>query len=139
MTSFTTPLRAAGVFVPALLVLLCGCTSLPPAPLTVIAPLTPGFAANPAVGFVAPAPLQTVAPEFPVELRRHGVGGLVRVDCLIDEKGIVHDPRVVETTDDALSAPALAAIIKWTFEPARREGRPVPARATIPIRFALNP
>eukprot|EP01035_Chromulina_nebulosa_P057390 gene57390-biopygen41100 len=39
----------------------------------------------------APVPVRTVAPEYPDELRRDGVSGLVMVKCTIDVQGNVVD------------------------------------------------
>lgn len=132
-------LRAAGALAPVLLLFLTGCAELPTPPSAVIPPTGAMYTARSPGAFVPPVPIHTVAPEFPLEMRRHGVTGVVTLDCLVDTQGQVQDPKVVKASDDDLIAPALAAIRKWKFEPGRRDGQPVPTRATIPIRFALNP
>lgn len=139
MKSNLGSIRRSGALASALILGLAGCTSLPVSPTTVISssPMMSEFRAR--VDFQPPVAKTTVAPEFPPDLRRLGVTGMVRIDCLIDTAGQVHDPKVVESSLEDLEAPALAAVIRWTFEPGRRDGVPVPTRVTIPIRFAVNP
>ena len=85
-----------------------------------------------------PVPVRTVPPEFPYDLRRAGVSGVVMVNCRIDETGAVQDMKVTKSSNQAFEEPALDALKKWKFKPAKREGNPVSVRVTIPIRFALN-
>ncbi|MES1167545.1 MAG: TonB family protein [Oleiharenicola lentus] len=86
----------------------------------------------------APVPVRTVAPKFPVEMRRDGTSGLVTVNCLIDEKGNVQEPKVEKASNDAFSQPALDAIKKWKFKPAKKGGEAVALRVSIPIQFNVT-
>ncbi len=92
----------------------------------------PAFAAD---GVEPPVPVRTVPPVFPEELRRDGVSGVVTVSILIDEKGNVTEPKVVKTTHEAFSQPALDALAKWKFKPAKQAGEAVAMRVNIPIQF----
>jgi TonB family protein len=136
MKSTSSQVRAA-VIVSGLLVGLVGCTSLPPTAGKVIAPTAPPVCSNTGDNFQPPVVKRMVAPDFPVELRRNGATGMVLIDCIIDATGRVQNPRVIEASDESLISPALYAIWRWEFEPARRDGKPVATQATIPIRFAL--
>lgn len=89
-----------------------------------------------AEGLEPPVPVRTVPPVFPDELRRLGASGLVTVSCLIDEKGNVTEPKVIKATNDAFSEPALAALKKWRFKPAKRDGEIVAIRINIPVQFS---
>jgi periplasmic protein TonB len=88
-----------------------------------------------AEGTEPPVPVRTVAPKFPDEMRRNGSSGLVTVSCLIDEKGNVTEPKVVKASNDAFSAPALEALTKWKFKPAKKDGEPIAIRVNIPVQF----
>lgn len=85
-----------------------------------------------------PVPVRTVAPKFPTDMRRDGTGGLVTVSCLIDEKGNVTETEVQKTSHQAFAAPAVEALKKWKFKPAKRGGTPVALRVSIPIQFSLS-
>ena len=79
-----------------------------------------------------------VPPNYPFNLRRIGISGIVTVSCLIDEKGGVQDIRVVKTSNEQFSQPALDAVLKWKFKPANKGGVPVPLRINIPIQFNIK-
>jgi len=85
-----------------------------------------------------PVPVRTVAPDYPVELRRDGVSGIVTVKCTINEQGDVVDPQVEKSTNGAFDQPALAALKKWKFKPAKLDGAPVAIKVSIPIKFVFE-
>lgn len=89
-------------------------------------------------GMEPPVPVRTIAPKFPDEMRRAGNSGLVTVSCLIDEKGNVTDPKIVKASNDAFSEPALEALKKWKFKPAKKDGEPVAIRVNIPVQFNVE-
>lgn len=85
-----------------------------------------------------PVPVRTVAPDYPEELRRDGVSGVVTVKCIIDEKGNVTEPEVEKSSNGAFDKPALAALKKWKFKPAKQDGAPVSVKVSIPIKFVFE-
>ncbi len=86
-------------------------------------------------GTEPPVPVRTVAPTFPDAMRRNGTSGLVTVSCLIDEKGNVTEPKVVKASNDAFAEPAIEALRKWKFKPAKKDGEAVAIRVSIPVQF----
>jgi protein TonB len=89
-------------------------------------------------GVEAPVPVRMVPPKFPPEMRREGIGGVVTVKCTIDEKGNVTEPTVEKASNPAFVQPALDALRKWKFKPAKRGGTPVPLKVSIPIQFSIS-
>jgi periplasmic protein TonB len=85
-----------------------------------------------------PVPVRTVAPEYPSEMRRTAASGLVMVNCLVDEKGNVTDPKIEKSTAEAFEKPAIEALKKWKFKPAKQDGAPVAVRVCIPIKFVFE-
>jgi len=85
-----------------------------------------------------PVPVRTVAPDYPDELRREGVSGIVTVKCTIDENGNVTEPTVEKSSNAAFERPALAALKKWKFKPAKQDGAPVSTKVSIPIKFVFE-
>ena len=78
------------------------------------------------------------APVYPPRCRRMGIEGTVRVRALVGEDGRVLQALVAKTSgDDALDAAGVDAVETWRFEPARRDGMPVRAWASVPIEFKL--
>ena len=85
-----------------------------------------------------PVPVRTVAPDYPSELRRDGVSGLVMVKCTIDEQGNVIEPSIEKSSNTAFDKPALDALKKWKFKPAKQDGAPVATKVSIPIKFVFE-
>ncbi len=78
------------------------------------------------------------APHYPFEGKTQGLHGEVVVEFLVDERGRVHEPRVVSSTHRMFEEPTLRAVAKWQFEPGRRDGRVVRFRMAAPVVFRLN-
>ena len=85
-----------------------------------------------------PVPVRTVAPEIPRDFTRSGGSGLVTVSFMVDEQGAVQEPKVEKASDQMLAEPALTAVRKWKFKPAKRDGTPVAMRVSIPIKFEVE-
>jgi len=83
-------------------------------------------------------PVKQVAPEYPLALRRAGVAGHAIVEIDIDANGTVHNAVAVESDDPGFSAAAIAAVSRWQFAPARKDGRPVADHQSIPFTFGTG-
>ncbi len=77
-----------------------------------------------------PVPVRTVAPK-----NHDGESGLVAVLCIVDEKGRVISASVSKSTNAALEASAVEAVQSWSFKPAKKDGKAVKVKVTVPIRF----
>lgn len=97
--------------------------------------ITPAFAQTKTE---APVPVRTVNPDYPADLRRQGVSGVVMVKCSIDEQGNVTETTVEKSSDPAFEKPAVEAVRKWKFKPAKQDGNPVAIKVSIPIKFVLE-
>lgn len=108
--------------------------------------------ATAAESYVSARAVRIVEPEYTREARRRKVRAEVHVEVEIDAQGRVRGARVVERylvgdDDDAreqvaeigygLEAAAQAAAERWTFRPARRNGRPVDSSTTLTFRFGV--
>jgi len=68
-----------------------------------------------------------------------GQQGATRLRVRITPDGRVLEARVFESSGHAsLDAAAVAAVRRWRFEPALRDGVPVFANATVTINFTLE-
>jgi TonB family protein len=84
---------------------------------------------------VAPVATQTVDPGYPTELMRHNVQGTVTLYAVIHSDGSVGDIRVLRGVDDRLDEYARAALSRWRFHPATRNGTAVALEAVVRIPF----
>jgi protein TonB len=91
----------------------------------------------PAQELEAPVPVRMVPPSYPTEMRKERTGGVVTVSCVVDEKGQVTETEVIKATHQAFVQPALDALRKWRFKPAKRGGTPVALKVQIPIQFTM--
>jgi TonB family protein len=73
---------------------------------------------------------------YPPEALRRGEGAVVRLELDLDDAGRVTRVAVVGSSGRAaFDEAAVAAAREFEFEPARRDGRPVPARIRYAYRF----
>jgi TonB family protein len=80
-----------------------------------------------------------VDPAYPDEDRKAGRMGEVIVRATIDETGkVTHADVISSDVSAAMEESAVDAVMKCAFEPARKDGEPVPSRIAIPIRFKLE-
>jgi periplasmic protein TonB len=86
----------------------------------------------------APKPIQEAHPYYPFELRAQRIQGHALVEFLVDTKGEVVEARVVEATNEAFGASAVACVSKWKFEPGTRDGHPAIMKLRVPIDYALQ-
>jgi protein TonB len=82
--------------------------------------------------------LKSVQPKYPEKAELDRLQGWVELDFTVAESGEVKDVAV-----HGASAPgrfdqaAIAALSQWRYRPVMRDGKPVPQRARIRIRFNL--
>ncbi len=83
--------------------------------------------------------IHTVPPIYPFRARRLGIEGWVRVEFVVDEKGAVQNPKVLEANPEGIFEDAvLQSVTQWRFSPPTREGRPVRTTWERKIEFALQ-
>lgn len=85
-----------------------------------------------------PVPVKSVAPDYPADMKRDGQSGLVYIKVVIDENGDVVEQNVEKSTRAEFEAPALAAVSRWKFKPAKKNGAAVRVGITIPIKFTAE-
>jgi TonB family protein len=77
--------------------------------------------------------------DYPRVARQAGKDGRVILQILLDERGRVSDVRLLSGAYEALNEVALRKVKHAVFTPAyNAEGRAVPCRVTLPIRFELK-
>ena len=80
--------------------------------------------------------------KYPAEARQKGVSGIVSVEFMVDEKGVLSDFLVPNGTGSGCDEEAVRVISsmntahRWT--PAKTNGQPVKAMFTLPIKFVLQ-
>ena len=89
-------------------------------------------------GITAPRRIESPPPSYTLEARKERIQGLVIVQAVIDETGIVQDVSVLKGLPKGLTEAVVDAIRQWKFEPARDEdGNPVAVYYNLTINFTL--
>ena len=86
-----------------------------------------------------PFPLVKVDPRYLASAMRENVQGIVVFYAIIRDDGVMTQLRLVRGVDERLDMAARVALLKWEFEPARKNGEPVAVESIIRIPFRLDP
>jgi len=76
-------------------------------------------------------------PKYPKSARHVGHQGTSILNLIVGADGRPHDITVVRALDEELDACAIAAVQKWRYRPALRDGEPVEVQIHARIRFRL--
>jgi|GEM_PF-902202 len=79
-----------------------------------------------------------IEPNFPEDLRKAGIEGVVQLELLIGAEGRVLKIRVLKAPDRRLASAAVEAARKSLFNPGMMGDRAVPVTIKIPYRFVLE-
>ena len=85
-----------------------------------------------------PEPVVQPPPVYPFELRRDVETGRVVVGFIVDSKGDVVAPYVVESSHRGFEVAAITGVAKWKFRPGIKGGKRVNTRMQVPIIFRLT-
>ena len=83
-----------------------------------------------------PRPIFQSAPTYPASVRQRKAGGSVSLMVTVDAQGNVTKVDVETASDRELESPAIEAVRKWKFEPGMRDGKKVPFKMRVPIKFS---
>ena len=78
-----------------------------------------------------------VAPEYPAELRRSGVGGVVELQFSVLHDGSVTNISVAKPAHPALDKLAIAAVSQWRFDPYVPRSSTT-TRLQVPVTFEVG-
>lgn len=77
-------------------------------------------------------------PSYPLAGRVLDLEGEVVVEFIVSPAGRVENAKAVKSTLPLFDVAAISAVQQWRFKPGVKEGRAVPTRMQVPIRFSLN-
>ncbi len=90
-------------------------------------------------GLRPPVPIHKVDPKYYQATIAERVEGKVQIAAVIRTDGRVEQARIVKSVDQRLDRSAKEALLKWQFEPAERNGKPVEVDLVAEIPFLLAP
>lgn len=86
-------------------------------------------------GVSAPRPISTPDPGYTKAAQKAGLRGKVTLRIDVNESGKAENINIADPLGLGLDEAAVAAVKKWTFEPAKRGGTPVRTGVTIEVNF----
>ena len=91
-------------------------------------------------GITLPRVLTEVKPTYTPAAMRARIQGSVWMRVVVLANGAVGDVEVTQSLDmeHGLDQQAVDATRQWTFEPGKKDGRPVPVEVTIEMTFTLK-
>lgn len=87
---------------------------------------------------LAPVKVHAPQPTYTEEARAARVQGVVILRAIVDELGDVHDVRILKGLPLGMAETTVEAVSQWKFEPATRNGQPVPVFFNITVSFSLQ-
>ena len=84
-----------------------------------------------------PIPIYKPEPDYTKEARAAKLEGTDMFWIVVDATGNVADVKLLRGFDKGLDENAMRTLRKWEFEPARRNGRPVPVELAVETSFKL--
>ena len=84
-----------------------------------------------------PRLIHPVEPSFSEAARQMGVSGDVLVNLIVNEKGGVGEVNIVRPVGIGLDEPAVAAVMRYIFKPAMRDGKPIAVELNIDVHFQV--
>jgi len=88
-------------------------------------------------GVSAPRAIYDPEPEYSEEARKAKYQGTVVLWVVVGPDGRVREIRVSRSLGMGLDEKAMEAVRQWRFEPARKDGQPVPVQVSIEVNFRL--
>ena len=92
---------------------------------------------DPKAGISAPFLRYAPDPEYSIVAKDAQFNGMCVVGVVVDEHGMPRNPWIVRPVGYALDEEALAAISKYRFKPAMKQGQPVPVAVNIQVNFRI--
>jgi protein TonB len=91
-------------------------------------------------GGARPAHGSNPKPPYPIAARRLGQQGVVMLEVLVKADGHAGEVRVRKSSGHAMLDESAVQTVRerWRFIPAKRNGQPIDATVTFPIRFQLD-
>jgi TonB family protein len=86
-------------------------------------------------GITAPRAIYQPEPEFSDQARAAHYQGTCVLSIVVGEDGKPRDIKVTTPLGMGLDEKAVEAVSKWQFEPARKDGTPVPVRVLVEVDF----
>jgi TonB family protein len=131
---------AAALFVLFTVVAVAGATVTAAFPLSTVLVAQKSKVFKPGDGITLPRVLTEKKPSYTRAAMEEKIQGSVWLQIVVTEKGLVGDVEVTRSLDKkfGLDDEAVKAAREWTFDPGKKDGKPVPVEVTLELTFTLK-
>lgn len=88
-------------------------------------------------GVSPPRAIYSPPPEYSKEARKKKIQGTCLLWLIVGTDGNPRDIRLQRTLGYGLDEKAIEGVKKWKFEPAQKDGQPVPVQINVEVSFRL--
>jgi TonB family protein len=88
-------------------------------------------------GVSPPVPIKTPEAKYTREARKKKIEGVCIASVIVDAQGAPQNPKIIVPIGYGLDETAIAAIKKYRFKPAMKDGHPVAVQMKIEVNFRL--
>lgn len=88
-------------------------------------------------GVSAPRTIYSPSPSYSKEAKSAKYQGTCVLRLIVGADGLPYEIRVVRGLGNGLDEKAIEAVQKWKFDPARKNGQPVPVMINVEVQFRL--
>jgi TonB family protein len=106
-------------------------------PQTALSANGPVYSLKPGSGMLPPRAIRQPDPEYSEEARKAKFQGTEIISLIVDPSGMARDMQIQRPLGLGLDEKAIAAISTWKFEPAQKDGTPVPVAIIVEVAFHL--
>jgi TonB family protein len=85
-----------------------------------------------------PEVLKRVNPVYTADAKAARISGMVIIETMIDETGVVRGTKILKRLPYGLDQAAADAVSQWTFAPALLDGKPVPVVFNLTVNFRAS-
>jgi len=90
------------------------------------------------VNLESPITIRKVDPPYAASATREAVQWSILLRALILRNGTATKVQIVRSLDPKLDLSAISSLIKWEFDPARKNGEPVDLEVLVQIPFLVH-
>jgi TonB family protein len=91
-----------------------------------------------AAGVSSPVVIREVKPDYPEEVKKEGIQGMVELEGIVQPDGTIKDIRVTKSLDARLDREAIEALTQWRFRPGQKDGTNVRVLVLVEMTFSVK-